>query len=306
MLDADALSEKFPALRPSITSSDLKENDNDDDGAFDPDEVTVRALYQATKAGHISPRCMVDAQLTICARHGVHIFSQYALSVSTLNGLKKALIKLSDGKEIVTSEVLVATGAFTSPLLTNNVPLPLEVQGRTVVFADVTDLMSAKPELELDRLPSVIKATVRNKETQRDGRLRYDLYCLPPAKYGNKWLIKIGTGDFPNYLTTQDEISAWFKGPASAPDVERLTQDLYDLYPCLSVCELSTVNCVLTHTPHGYPIIDWVSKDNIIAVAVGGNGAAAKSADEIGRLAACFICGCPDLSYDMSAFARPK
>jgi sarcosine oxidase len=42
---------------------------------------------------------------------------------------------------------------------------------------------------------------------------------------------------------------------------------------------------VVTGTAHGYPYVD-TSEDGKIVVATGGNGAAAKSSDAIGRLAA--------------------
>ena len=42
--------------------------------------------------------------------------------------------------------------------------------------------------------------------------------------------------------------------------------------------------CVYTETPTGLPYVGWV--EDGLAVAIGGNGAAAKSSDEWGRLAA--------------------
>ena len=42
--------------------------------------------------------------------------------------------------------------------------------------------------------------------------------------------------------------------------------------------------CVVTNTVSGHPYIGWISKG--LAVAIGGCGAAAKSSDEIGRVAA--------------------
>jgi glycine/D-amino acid oxidase-like deaminating enzyme len=46
--------------------------------------------------------------------------------------------------------------------------------------------------------------------------------------------------------------------------------------------------CVTTFTRHGYPYIGFTGSDRI-AVLTGGNGMAAKSSDEIGRLGAILI-----------------
>ena len=56
-----------------------------------------------------------------------------------------------------------------------------------------------------------------------------------------------------------------------------------DLLPNRTIRSRDHKPCVVTDTPHGLPWIDWV--DGRVAVAIGGCGSAAKSADEIGRLA---------------------
>lgn len=57
-----------------------------------------------------------------------------------------------------------------------------------------------------------------------------------------------------------------------------------DLSTDLSPLSVHYDNCVTTHTPCRRPYVDLVSPS--LGVALGGNGYAAKSADEIGRIAA--------------------
>ncbi len=54
-----------------------------------------------------------------------------------------------------------------------------------------------------------------------------------------------------------------------------------DLAPVRMVC----APCVTTYTVHGYPYAGFVGGERV-ALLTGGNGAAAKSSDEIGRIGA--------------------
>jgi len=54
--------------------------------------------------------------------------------------------------------------------------------------------------------------------------------------------------------------------------------------PSIRDCTMRQLRCVITYTVNGYPYLDWLNDRT--AVAVGGCGQAAKSSDEIGRLAA--------------------
>ena len=75
-----------------------------------------------------------------------------------------------------------------------------------------------------------------------------------------------------------------FRGDGSQIEVEALEHSLRSLLPQAELAELVAAPCVVTGTPNGYPYIGWV--DDGLAVALGGNGSAAKSSDELGRLAA--------------------
>jgi glycine/D-amino acid oxidase-like deaminating enzyme len=83
------------------------------------------------------------------------------------------------------------------------------------------------------------------------------------------------------------------------------------MIPPLSVCLFCYVDvdilgyhtdsCVTMVTPTGHPYIDMVTPR--LGVAIGGNGHAAKSCDEIGRLAARMLLGEPwDGDFDRDTF----
>lgn len=59
-------------------------------------------------------------------------------------------------------------------------------------------------------------------------------------------------------------------------------------------------HCVITETPTNLPYIDTVHAQ--LGVAIGGNGYAAKSSDEIGRLAANMILGRWETDLPRDAF----
>jgi glycine/D-amino acid oxidase-like deaminating enzyme len=66
------------------------------------------------------------------------------------------------------------------------------------------------------------------------------------------------------------------------------------------------MNCALTFSSTGYPILDWVPETGeTILLAVAGNGGGAKSSLEIGRLAALAALGQWDESYRRDEFRIP-
>ena len=76
----------------------------------------------------------------------------------------------------------------------------------------------------------------------------------------------------------------WFHGDGDPIEVEALRNCVEVLLPDADVKSWAQVPCVVTNTSTGYPYIGWI--DDGLAVAIGGNGSAAKSSDELGRLAA--------------------
>ena len=83
------------------------------------------------------------------------------------------------------------------------------------------------------------------------------------------------------------EIKAWFRGSGTPAERARLWAKIRATIPYLQALPDERVTlgtCAVSKTPTELPYIDMV--DERIGVATGGNGLAAKSGDEIGRLGA--------------------
>jgi sarcosine oxidase len=171
-----------------------------------------------------------------------------------------------DWGSVHADRVLLATGAFGSELLDDR--LQLERYPRTTVTAE---LSSPLP------LPSLIAVDVP------DPRL-VGIYWVPPIVYPDgRRALKIG-GDLRNSESIPpDGLVEWFRSDGDAVEVEALRRSLQALLPGVPVSSWAHVPCMVTNTPTGHPYIGWI--DDGLAVAIGGNGSAAKSSDELGRLA---------------------
>jgi sarcosine oxidase len=112
-------------------------------------------------------------------------------------------------------------------------------------------------------------------------------YSVPPAQYpdGHTYL-KIG-GQLVNIqlLKTEADIQQWFNQGGSQHEADLLQDVLFNMVPDLQAERIVSKPCVVTSTAHGYPYVDSI-ENGIFVVAAGGYGAAAKSSDAIGRLAA--------------------
>ena len=267
-----------------------------------PDAVQGTVGLLERKAGHISPRAYVEAHRALLrAQANVTVLEESAVAVAVpKDGEAVATVRLRSGTVLKARKALVATGAFADASLCNGYDLPINVEARTVLLKDVTELLAARPELRLQELPSIITGAA-----SASSEMLYDEYQLPPILYPNgRVYLKVGTGDFHQPLTTLESKRAWFGSGPHAAQVEALVDFFHHAHPCLDDCTHVTANCAICFTAKGYPILDWVPTGRgCLAVAVGGNGSAAKSADEIGRLAALVLDGAWDPAYPRDPFA---
>lgn len=235
-----------------------------------------RARLEGAPAGWVDPRRMVQAQ-TLCAVNAGAKVIRMPVWALRPQGSRTRVI-LDDGSDRLVDRVLVCAGAFSGPLgLAGD--LPLHANGRVVLLAQVPDDQRA----HWQDMPTMIRH-------DPDADLA-DIYLLPPVSYpdGNRY-IKIGTSSIDHPLETLEALLDWFRQPPLGDDAERLAAVLHELLPELVALPLRTDACAVTLTPSGYPIIDWLETGRI-AVACGGNGKAAKCADELGRLAAALLTG---------------
>ncbi len=232
---------------------------------------TSAGVFEAKGAGYVDPRKLVAAQVAAMEKAGGVSVSDDVLAVTDAGD--RASVALKSGGSVTGGRVLVATGGFSrAPGLLPRVP-SLVVKARTVVLAQL------KPEqvAAYSGMPSWIDESADPSD---------HFYFLPPIVYpdGNTYL-KIG-GD-PTEVAIEDEqaIRDWFRGEGRPEAIVHLKRLLARSLPDLDPVRLVSVPCVTTYTEHGYPYAGFVAGERI-ALLTGGNGAAAKSSDEIGRIGA--------------------
>ncbi|MDF1790278.1 MAG: FAD-dependent oxidoreductase [Thalassobaculaceae bacterium] len=234
----------------------------------------TRGLSEVGKAGHLSPRAMVRAQCAAAQKRGATIIVEAAVAIRAVTGGVE--VETTAGGIHRAEKVLIAAGAFTDACGLSPVDLKLRVFGRTVVLARIDGDLAG----DLSAMPTM-------------GHAESGAYILPPIRYpdGHDYL-KIGIGSTDDAdLKSRDDFSRWFKGTGSSDNRRDFQAFLTDLIPGLTRCtHWHTDTCAVAWTATGYPYIDWVD-DGRIAVAVGGNGKGAKSADDWGWLAARLVAG---------------
>ena len=128
---------------------------------------------------------------------------------------------------------------------------------------------------------------------------------LPPIRYpdGARYL-KIGHGTwFERPLATRDDAAAWLRGDGDAEVRDALSAMLERIFPGLRRVVTVADRCIYDATDGARPFVDMLPGARV-GCCVGGNGFAAKSSDEIGRVAALMMISAIDgapWSYDIPA-----
>jgi sarcosine oxidase len=97
--------------------------------------------------------------------------------------------------------------------------------------------------------------------------------------------LKIGGRTDDHALSSLTDLQEWFRGTGDAETAQQLIDRLHTVVPKLRPAAIHTDSCVTTHTPTGHVYADRLD-GGPLGVLIGGNGSAAKSADELGRLGA--------------------
>lgn len=234
-------------------------------------EGTV-GIRQLEDAGHVSPRRLVTAQAAAAQRAGAAIIREEVTGLrETVMGVD---IATAGGTEISAEHLLLATGGYTAVGEVPGVELDWTVEGRVVVLFEIDDSRADA----IGAMPSMIYHRPWSESV-------LSTYLLPPIEYPDgKRYLKIGSGTFSHPLTSAEEVGHWFRSPDADEDIETLTAFACELIPALKGAPVTSQTCMTTHTATGLPYVGVVGSRT--AIAAGGNGAAAKSSDEIGRLAA--------------------
>ena len=242
-------------------------------------------LWERGGAGYVNPRALIAAQLRIGDRWGVTRVH------STVTGLgrRRGRVELhcEDGQVHRARRVLISAGAFANRLLDDR--LDLRVRPATVLMTEV----DMAERVRLRAMPAIISQLV-------DHPLFRSFYCLPPMGFPDgRHYIKIGgTPHEPTFEDDAERHTTWFHGEGSEEEGAALREVLAYLIPSLRVETTHTRPCILAFTAHDRPYIGQVDDD--VFVAVGGNGAAAKSSTEIGRIAARLVVH-GEWAYDIGA-----
>jgi sarcosine oxidase len=232
-------------------------------------EDGIGAIFEKDGAGHISPRRLVAAQARSAGLNGATLIGESVRRVRPRSDHVE--IVTSGGDSITASRVVVATGGYTiMPGLLPD-PIDMAVQARTVTLFDVSPAEAAR----LKTMPSLIFEA----ENAEEG-----IYLLPPILYPDgRHYLKIGAETPEKQLHNEQEIGDWFRSDGSDHAREFVVSQASRFVPELRIDGISTLTCVTSQTPTGYPAIGW-SDSSRVAVMAGGCGSSAKSSDEIGRL----------------------
>lgn len=248
-----------------------------------------RGVAEGGEAGYVNPRSLLQAQLIGLDQAGGDLIRQTALRVEEAGD---GMTVFTDGEErFHARRVLLTTGGFTqvNDLLMGH-SLNLRVEARTITLARI----DAAEVARLAAMPSIITDTVRTPALP-------SIYVLPPIQYPDgHWYIKLGGYRLPRILLHElPEFHAWFGQQGNEEEDNLQREALLDLIPDLRVEGWERKACVITYTAHGYPYIDALLPGKLY-VGVGGNGAAAKSSNEIGRIAA-LLAGQGEWTYEVDA-----
>jgi len=129
------------------------------------------------------------------------------------------------------------------------------------------------------------------------------VYVLPPVRYPNgRIYVKVGADhDRDVCIDTAHEMHAYMTSEGSPQTRKKLVPVLSALLPKLARAPVVSKPCLLTYTPSGYPMVDELEKG--WDLAAGGCGQAAKSSDQIGKLAVDLVCGTAWAGFKRSTFA---
>ncbi|KAL7548911.1 hypothetical protein ACHAWF_012871 [Thalassiosira exigua] len=238
---------------------------------------------------------MVAAQTAAARRLGVEVVDDVVNGVERYwcDDEEDYLFRLDvgdDHRAILAKKVLVAAGAFCNarPLLPKKLALTLR-RTQTIHF-----VLSEEDAARLGEMPSVI---VKNKSLWA--------YILPPIQYpdgttrlklgGSFWDAEGNDCGINREIYSEDELVDWYEGNGDDSLAASMEEMLRSFVPGVRPLSILRDTCATAGTPTGRAYVGEVSVG--WAVATGGNGLAAESSDELGRLAAMCV-------LDRSAFER--
>jgi glycine/D-amino acid oxidase-like deaminating enzyme len=243
-------------------------------------------ILEKRRAGYINPRKMIEAQNIIAKKNGAILMDDIVHSIKKINqGIME--VKTCLGNTFYSKKVLVTAGAFSNfhELLEKKVDF--ELVCITVALLELDEI----DQKRFQNLPCFL---------YKYGSSKDNFYILPPIKYPDgKVYLKVGHNSenyFYNKLKTHQEVNQWYNEQGNKEAIEHVLKLVYQTLPGLTPLSIHTDTCVWDVTPSRQLYVDMINSN--IGVACGGNGAAAKSSDEIGRLASQMLIDCLSKSND--------
>ena len=244
-------------------------------------------------AGYINPRSLIAAQLKVATDRGADVIPEIVSSIDFLGDC--TMIRTREGSVLRARKLLLAAGGYSNTLLDNK--LVLQTKGHTILLAEM-------PPEEIERLramPAII-STFDHADVS-------SLYMLPPLPYPDgKTYIKLGLSGRPQELPALEpyfdavhddrELLDWFHSDGRRDIAECMRTALQRMIPGLKARSFHSVPCLISNSAHGKPYIDELV-DGRIYLATAGNGYAAKSSDEIGRIGA-MLCATDEWQSDLN------
>jgi sarcosine oxidase len=268
----------LPAMREVATDLNVEIEDLDDDSLkrqfpylnFTPGSS---AVLQTKDAGYFNPRLLVEAQQTIAVAQGTTLLREEIVQIQKTG--EQIKVSTHSGVTLRANRVLLATGAYTNATKLLSHKLDAKIRAAMIMVSEVA------PEKKL-AYPSTLYA-------KTDGAEDFWGLLMPPITYPDgRSYIKTMDGYYgPAPLEGFAAMGNWSRSNGHEDHHHVLQRALREVFPSLDVLSTQFKPCLITDTASHYPYIDMV--DDRIGIVVGGNGKAAKSSDEIGRLAAGMI-----------------
>ncbi|MEM9463936.1 MAG: FAD-dependent oxidoreductase [Actinomycetota bacterium] len=224
--------------------------------------------FEQGPAGFINPRGLIAAQTMLASSAGAAVIADTATALTRSNG---SWTVTTSATSVTADRVVVATGAFGRELLDE--PVPATPFARTVALIEFTEPLPGRRAT-----PALVLAA---PETDRLDQM----YWVPPVRYPDGRLrLKAGGTHVDDVPIEPGRLVEWFRSDGDPEEVEALVQSVRAALPDAAIASVRSAPCVTTRTATGYPLVEAL--DSGLVLALGGNGQAAKSSDELGRLAA--------------------
>jgi sarcosine oxidase len=262
VMQLDAVGQRHGAVSETVAS------DHRTASAFCvPD--TAGVIVETGDAGVVNPRRLVTGQLAAAVAGGATVIRQVVTGVrSTSSGVD---IVLDDGSHVTAGRVLLAAGGSINVVLGRQSPAR-----STGITAARFRLDESAQEASLD-LPGFLWYPA-------DDSYEF-VYGVPPTRYpdGHQY-VKLGVVGQRHVLDSAVALADWCRCGGSSADIDWLRSWAEAHVPAVAGTEIVAMGCAITTTDTDGPVIEEV--DPGVWIVTGCDGAAAKSCDEIGRLAA--------------------